>query len=43
MPTQNRQDHLVKWVEKFALNLGEQSGERFKYAEGFMRMRVPFV
>ena len=41
--TQNRQDHLVKWVEKIALNLGEQSGGRFKYAEGFMRMRPSFV
>ena len=39
--SQNRQDHLVKWVEKVALNLGKQSGGRFKYAEGFMPNAPP--
>jgi LmbE family N-acetylglucosaminyl deacetylase len=41
--SQNHQDHLIKWINKIATNLGEQSEGRFKYAEGFMRMRPSFV
>ncbi len=41
--SQNRQDSLVKWVEKIALQLGERSGGSVRYAEGFMAARPGFL
>jgi hypothetical protein len=41
--SQNRQDSLVKWVEKVALQLGERSGGSVRYAEGFMSARPGFL
>ncbi|MEX2682026.1 MAG: hypothetical protein Q6373_010520 [Candidatus Sigynarchaeota archaeon] len=40
---QNRGDSLVKWVEKIALPLGEQTGGSIRHAEGFMSARPGFV
>jgi LmbE family N-acetylglucosaminyl deacetylase len=36
--SQNRNDHLVKWVEKAAFELAAQSSQA-KYCEGFMTLR----
>ncbi|MEX2682028.1 MAG: PIG-L deacetylase family protein [Candidatus Sigynarchaeota archaeon] len=41
--SQNRGDSLVKWVEKIALQLGEQSGGSIRHAEGFMSARPGYV
>lgn len=41
--SQNRQDSLVKWVEKIALQLGEGSGGSVRYAEGFISSRPAFL
>jgi LmbE family N-acetylglucosaminyl deacetylase len=41
--SQNRQDSLVKWIEKIALQLGERSGGSVRYAEGFMAARPGFL
>nr|MDO8112804.1 PIG-L family deacetylase [Candidatus Sigynarchaeota archaeon] len=41
--SQNRGDSLVKWVEKIAMQLGDQSGGRVRYAEGFISPRPSFL
>ena len=41
--SQNRNDSLVKWVEKVAQQLGDQSGGSIRHAEGFMAARPGFI
>lgn len=40
--SQNRNDHLIHWVEKMAKQTAEPSA-RTQYAEGFMRLRPPII
>lgn len=41
--SQNRNDSLVKWVEKDANILANLSGGRLRYVEGFISMRSAFL